>query len=122
MFVTCGNDRYRRLDEAQSEPIYKQIPDDKTVYFIEDRISFSHCWSVYYQDMEVGKVYRKGSVCETVLGIKLRIQEEMGLLTDGILVYKIPSRSDEKLEMQDPEHMHISSYYDGCSSYKGIVL
>ena len=110
MFVTCGNDRYKRLDEAQSTPAYKQLPHDKTVYFIEDRISFSHCWPVSYQYKEVGKVYgnKSGSTCETVLGIKLRIQEEMGVPTNGIIVYKRNADSTRKLEMRDTEQMHIS--------------
>ena len=113
------------MHEADSVPIYIQLPDDKTVYFIEDKLSFSHCWSVCYQDKEVGKVYgnESGSTCETVLGIKLRIQEEMGVPTNGIIVYKIHMESSRKVKMQDTERIHIEIFYDFFGrAWNGIVI
>ena len=37
MFVTCGNNEYIGLDESNKVPICQLLPEDKTVYFIEDR-------------------------------------------------------------------------------------
>ena len=89
MFVSDGNDGYIRLDELDDLHVCKLLPEDKTVYFIEDRLSFNRCWPVYHQDKEVGQVYGNdhGSSYDRILSAKLRIQEEMGIPTICITIY-----------------------------------
>ena len=98
MFVTDGCGGYQQLDEKETAPVSELLPEDKTVYYIEDQSAFTYCWLVYHQGKVVGKVYGNysGSEYGTVLSIKLRIQAEMGISTDCIAVYRVPciSRRD----------------------------
>ena len=83
MFVTCENDCYEKLDETDSAPVWKLLSKDKRVNFIEDKLSFSKCWSVYSQGKEIGEVFTlcddDESEYETALSMKLRFQEQMGV-------------------------------------------
>ena len=85
MFVADGNDGYHKLDELETKTVFELLPEDKTVYFIEDKLSVNRAWSVYHQDKEFGKEVGRyiftgsGWSYETVRTITLRIQEEMGI-------------------------------------------
>ena len=57
MFVTDGYGGYQQSDEEETAPVSELLPEDKTVYYIEDQSAFTCCWLVYYQGKEVGKVY-----------------------------------------------------------------
>ena len=96
LFVTCGNNVYKKLDETEDFPVWKLFLKDKRVYFIEDKLSFNACWSVYYGDEEIGEVFGlkiydeedDEEDYETVLSIKLRIQEQMGIPANRVNVYE----------------------------------
>ena len=88
MFVNCGNDRYNRL-ESDTVPVCQLLPEDKTVYFIEYWFSLKWFWPVHYQGKEVGQIFcywGNEERYETVLSVKLRIQEEMGIPVNCINV------------------------------------
>ena len=39
MFVSDGSGGYKRLDEEEITPAYKLLPEDKTIYFITDKLN-----------------------------------------------------------------------------------
>ena len=57
MFVSDGNDGYTRLNELDTVPVCKLLPENKTVNFITEKLMFSRCRSVYHQEKEIGYVY-----------------------------------------------------------------
>ena len=46
MFVTCGNECYKKLDVTKNEAVGNLLPKSKKVNFIEERLSFKHRWPV----------------------------------------------------------------------------
>ena len=98
MFVACEDDRYKQLDDEEDIPVCKLIQKDKTVYFIEDKLSlnrFNLDWAIHYQGERIGVVYGiskwvgSSYYSETVRSVKLLcIQQDMGVPTNCITVYR----------------------------------
>ena len=97
MFVSDSNKGYVRLDESKSTPILQILPEDKTIYFIKDQLSFNICWSVKHRGREIGKVpdnYISIGLFnhKNIVAVKLRIQEEMGIATTCITAKTLYNR------------------------------
>ena len=78
LFVERG-ESYKKLPDAA--PVGSVLSNNDVVYFIEDKFfSESHTIPVYYKDEEIGRVGRSwgDGKYDTVLSVKLRLQEQMG--------------------------------------------
>lgn len=121
MFVTCANDGYKKLDPNENVLLVTKLSSDHMIYFLEEKLVFDSVYQIFYQDKEVGKVL-SSRLCKnnhfyynTVLSVKLRIQDEMGIPTKSIKIYsccgtKIDPRTDEHI-MKNDNTINLSNHY-----------
>ena len=114
LFVTCGNDGYKKLDETDCTPLGELLSDGDVVYYVEDN-PFSNLdvcnWPVYHQKSNVGTVRCnriQNTRYETVRTIKLRIQDEMGIPANRLTVYL---ERHTNRTVNDEHKMDCGSYY-----------
>ena len=120
MFVSDGNDGYTRLDESDTVPAHKLLPENKTVYFIVEKQLFSRCWSMYYEEKEIGHIYcandENFSRYETILAVKLRIQEGMGIPASCVYVYSVRRNQGHRFENLPRLDKHLRADYSSMDS------
>ena len=95
-FFKQQNESYQRLDnDNEDPPIGSVLSDNDVIYLVEDRFFYDGgMFPVYYKDEEIGRVgwnvrrefngYDAVYYCDTVLSLKLRIQELLGFPVSSI--------------------------------------
>ena len=116
LFVACDVNGHKKLDEADSTPLCKLLPEDDMVYYIDYKLpsNLYNCqWPLYHQDKNVGTVYAKchsSFQYETVRTIKLCIQDEMGIPANCITVYTHKNHRTERYIKRDDDRMADGNY------------
>ena len=84
LFATEDEAKYLKVCAKKDVSVGEILSGDETICYLEDKCDYKEFWPVKRGKQEIGKVY--GDKGDTVRTVKLRVQDQLGILVSRISV------------------------------------